>query len=87
MKCKEEVIKPCPIRAVAIYGGKDEAWKGWYNFFDSKTGVCIVGPCSPEESKALLYIIDNWNTRSEYIKCQSCGCPLDENCKCFYCNK
>ncbi len=44
------------IKMVEIYGGKDEAWKGYYNIIlklsdnpgDSK---CIAGPVDPETAE------------------------------------
>lgn len=55
-------LRECPIRAVEIFSGRDEKWKGWYNIFNSD-GTCIMGPLEPYKSIPLLLMIDEWNTR------------------------
>ena len=48
------------LKMVEIYGGKDEAWKGWHNLIlmDGEDSYSIAGPVHPETSAMLLKAID-----------------------------
>ena len=62
---KEIELKACPIKMVEISGGKDPAWKGWYNLLiNDEDGHPIAGPIHPDLSKPFLEVIEAWNTRA-----------------------
>lgn len=61
-----EELKPCPIKMVEIYGGKDSTWAGWHNLLVSDLdNHPIAGPLSPIESAPFLELIKEWNTSAE----------------------
>lgn len=53
----DSTVKPT-LKMVEIYGGKDPAWKGWYNLIldrgNPDIDIPIMGPIPPEESLLIL---------------------------------
>ena len=59
-------LKPCPIKMIEIYHGKDPNWAGYYNLcINDDASSCIAGPLTPYESEPFLKMINEWNTHED----------------------